>query len=82
MIESVDGPHLEKLRSRFVLFASGEGEAEDIGESWRAANVLGSRGIPNRVDSWGTDRNHDWPLWREMLPKYLEELTGNGGKSS
>jgi esterase/lipase superfamily enzyme len=69
----VQGEHLDRIRSRFVLFASGEGRWEDIGESWRAAHLLGSAGVPNRVDSWGADRDHDWPLWREMLPKYLAE---------
>jgi esterase/lipase superfamily enzyme len=67
--------HLAKLRERFVLFASGEGEAEDIGESWRAARRLGELGVPNRVDSWGPDWKHDWPLWRKMFPQYLDELT-------
>ena len=38
------------------------------------AKVLGSRAIPNRVDSWGPDWEHDWPLWRAMLPGYLEDL--------
>ena len=46
---------------------------EDIGESWRMANVLGAKGIPNRVDSWGAEYRHDWVTWREMLPKYLAE---------
>jgi esterase/lipase superfamily enzyme len=36
--------------------------------------VLGSKGIPNRVDPWGTDYDHDWSTWRQMLPKYLGEL--------
>ncbi len=58
-----------------MLFASGEGEAEDIGESWRVAKMLGDVGIPNRVDSWGPDWKHDWPLWRKMFPQYLDELT-------
>ena len=40
----------------------------------RMANVLGSKGVPNRVDSWGPDRDHDWPLWRDMLPRYVDEL--------
>ena len=70
----MEGPRLEALRKRFVLLASGEGEAEDINESWRAAQVLGARGIPNRVDSWGTEWKHDWPTWRNMLHKYVEEL--------
>ncbi len=67
-------PQLGPLRSRFVLFASGEGRAEDIGESWRAARILGEAGVPNRVDSWGKDWHHDWPTWRNMLPKYLGEM--------
>jgi len=71
----VNGEHLDRIRRRFVLFASGEGRWEDIGESWRAAQLLGSMGVPNRVDSWGPGRDHDWPLWREMLPKYLAEWT-------
>lgn len=70
-------PDLDRLRQRFVLLASGEGEAEDIGESWRAAAALGALGIPNRVDSWGPDWDHDWPLWRNMLVRYVDELTGS-----
>jgi len=66
--------HLARLRERFVLLASGEGKAEDIGESWRVAAVLGAKGIPNRVDSWGTDWAHDWPTWRNMLHTYVDEL--------
>ncbi|MEJ2540221.1 MAG: alpha/beta hydrolase-fold protein [Gemmatimonadota bacterium] len=69
-----EGPHLEALRTRFVLLASGEGEAENIGESWRVADLLGGRGIPNRVDSWGPDWKHDWPLWRNMLHSYMDEF--------
>ncbi len=73
-IHELEGPRLEALRSRFILLASGEGKAEDIGESWRVAAALGKRGIPNRVDSWGTEWEHDWPTWRNMLHKYTPEL--------
>jgi esterase/lipase superfamily enzyme len=69
-----EGPHLDALRKRFVLLPTGEGRWEDPGESWRMAEVLGAKGIPNRVDPWGTQWDHDWPVWREMLPKYLGEL--------
>ncbi len=74
-IDHLEGEHLDKLRTRMVVLASGEGKAEDIGESWRVAQALGAQGIPNRVDSWGESWDHDWPLWREMFPKYLDELT-------
>lgn len=74
-----DDELLATLRSRFVLLASGEGEAEDIGESWRVADLLGGKGVPNRVDSWGPDWKHDWPLWRNMLHTYLPQLLAEGG---
>jgi esterase/lipase superfamily enzyme len=71
---SFDEDHMTKLRSRSVILASGEGANEDLGESWHAAHVLGEAGVPNRVDPWGPQWSHDWPLWREMLPHYLEQL--------
>lgn len=74
-VPTLDGVHLDKLRTRFVLLMSGEGRAEDLGESWRMANALGSVGVPNRVDSWGPDWHHDWPTWRNMLPKVLADWT-------
>jgi len=74
LVPGLGGDHLDQLRSRFVILASGEGDNENIGESWHAANVLGQAGIPNRVDSWGQHWPHDWPLWRAMLPGYLDGL--------
>lgn len=73
-LPELEGPQLELLRSRSILLPSGEGDYEDIGESWRLAQVLGSKGIPNRVDPWGMEYRHDWVTWREMLPKYLAEF--------
>ena len=70
-----EGPQLEALRRRFVLLAFGQGRWEDPGESWRMADVLGAKGIPNRVDPWGGEWDHDWPTWRRMLPHYLDALT-------
>ena len=59
-----------------VLLTHGKGKWESPEESWRVANVLGDKGIPNRVDEWGEEWNHDWPTWRNMLPKYVGELVG------
>lgn len=75
-VPTLSGPHLDKLRTRFVLIPSGEGRAEDISESWNLARVLGGKGIPNRVDSWGKETPHDWMTWRDMLPKYLAKWVG------
>ena len=68
------GPDLDALRRRFVLLATGQGRAENAEESWRMANALGARGVPNRVDEWGADYHHDWPTWRAMAPHYLAEF--------
>ena len=70
-----EGPQLARLRQRLILLPTGEGRWEDVGQSWRLAHVLGARGVPNRVDLWGRERDHNWETWRAMLPKYLEEHT-------
>ena len=72
-LPDLEGPQLERLRTRFILLPSGEGNWEDIGESWRLARILGARKVPNRVDPWGPQWHHEWETWREMLPKYLGE---------
>ena len=74
-LPGLDGPQLDLLRERFVVLASGAGDWEDVGESWRMAAALGEKGIPNRVDNWGPQWPHDWHTWRQMLPQYLSELT-------
>jgi esterase/lipase superfamily enzyme len=73
-LPGLEGPRLDELRRRFVVLASGTGEWEDIGEAWAMAHVLGSKGVPNRVDDWGPQYPHDWSTWWQMLPVYLDEL--------
>lgn len=72
-LPGLSGPTLERLRERFVYLPSGSGDWEDVDESWRAADALGAKGVPNRVDDWGPDYPHDWPTWWQMLPTYLEQ---------
>ena len=74
-LPDLGGPALDALRQRFVVLASGSGKWEDVGESWRVADLLGEKGVPNRVDDWGPTFDHDWPTWWQMLPEYLEQLT-------
>lgn len=68
-----EGAQLTQLRRRLVLLPTGQGQWEDIAESWRIANLLGAKGVPNRVDPWGKEWDHNWITWRAMLPKYLGE---------
>jgi esterase/lipase superfamily enzyme len=62
------------LRQRFIVLPYGQGRWENPDEAWRLAGVLGAKGVPNRVDPWGPEYDHDWPTWREMLPRYLDDL--------
>ena len=73
-LRGLEGPALEALRERFVLLASGRGRAEDIDESFRVADLLRAKGIPHRMDDWGEEWHHDWPTWRNMLVRYVDEL--------
>lgn len=70
---------INQLRKRFVLLTTGQGKNEAPGESWRVAHVLGSKEIPNRVDLWDHTWPHDWNTWREMLPKYVQEMLTSQG---
>lgn len=73
-LSGLAGPQLDLLRRRFVVLASGAGAWEDVGESWHMASALGAQGVPNRVDNWGPQWEHQWETWRRMLPQYLDEL--------
>lgn len=74
-LPGLEGPQLDRLRTRFAVIASGEGAWENVGASWQVGEALGAKGVPNRVDAWGPEWEHDWPTWRRMLPTYLDELT-------
>lgn len=69
-----EGEHLNRLQQRFVLLATGQGDHECPDESWKVAGALGQKNVPNRVDLWDENWKHDWETWREMLPKYVQEM--------
>ena len=73
-LPGLEGTQLDALRERFAIIATGSGPYEDVPGAWRAGEVLGSKGVPNRVDVWGPEWAHDWPTWHRMLPQYLSEL--------
>ncbi len=73
-LPGLEGPELNTLRNRFILMAYGEGRWENYDEAWRMADVLGAKGVPNRVDVWGREWDHDCHTWRHMLPTYLNEI--------
>lgn len=62
---------LETLRHSQIHIVSGRGAHERPDASERLSRALWDKGIPNNLDLWGHDVNHDWPWWRQMLPHYL-----------
>lgn len=71
-----EGPQLELLKKSFFLIATGQGRWEAPWESVKLGQLLGAKGIPNYVDLWGKDVDHDWPTWRTMLPLFLPRYLG------
>jgi esterase/lipase superfamily enzyme len=74
-VPTLAGLHLDVLRTRYIHLASGEGKWEDINESFRMGHVLGEMRIPNYVESWGKEWDHDWVTWRAKLPGMLDKWT-------
>jgi esterase/lipase superfamily enzyme len=65
---------LRQLRRRHIVLGSGEGGYETPAESRLLASVLQTKQIPCRLRLEGSDRDHDWSAWRELLPRYLRDL--------
>lgn len=70
-----DGDQLRALRERMVYLVVGEGRWERPNNSWAMGAALGAKGVPNRVDFWGQEHDHDWVSWRAQLPHYLDLMT-------
>jgi esterase/lipase superfamily enzyme len=42
-----------------------------LAENERMARIMGEKGIPHTLDIWGNGAGHDWPVWLEMVKKFL-----------
>jgi esterase/lipase superfamily enzyme len=71
-----DSGTLHLLRHSQIHIVSGQGAYERPDASMRFSQALWAKGIPNQLDLWGMDVNHDWPWWRKMLPYYVGERVG------
>jgi esterase/lipase superfamily enzyme len=73
-----DHPYMQMYAQRKILIVVGQGAWEEpLLESTRKLDgVLRAKGIPARVEYWGTDVNHDWPWWFKMVDHYVPQLLG------
>ena len=67
---------LDRYRNGQIIIAAGQGAWEDamLADAYAMQQILSQKNIPHWVDIWGSDVNHDWPLWRKMLPYFLEKI--------
>ena len=74
-VPGLEGPALDLLRHACSInIVTGQGAYEAPDCSRRFSQILKDKGIPNQLDIWGFDVNHDWPWWRKMLPYYIDKL--------
>jgi esterase/lipase superfamily enzyme len=68
--------YLDQYRASEIIICCGQGAWEDdmLADSREIKQVLDAKAVPNWVDIWGYDVNHDWPWWKKMLPYYLDHL--------
>jgi esterase/lipase superfamily enzyme len=68
--------YLDQYRQSRIMVAAGQGAFEDemLADTRALKQILDQKGIPNWIDIWGNDVNHDWPWWHKMLPYFLESL--------
>jgi esterase/lipase superfamily enzyme len=68
---------LETLRhATQIHIVTGQGAYEAPHASRRLSQALWDKAVPNNLDMWGHDVNHDWPWWRKMLDNYVGERVG------
>ncbi len=65
-----DSWFLDRYRHNTYVLATGE---HDFcwSQNETLAGILRAKGIPCRLDVWGSGAGHDWPWWRQMLQTYL-----------
>jgi esterase/lipase superfamily enzyme len=68
---------LDKYRQSNIIVGVGQGAWEEamLADAHALRRILDDKGIPNWVDIWGYDVNHDWPWWRKMMPYFLSNLS-------
>jgi len=64
----------EQLASCDIHIATGTGQWENSGPSYRLSEILASKNIHHSLDNWGADGGHDWPYWKHMMREYVARL--------
>src|SRR5467141_1906429 len=64
----------EQLASCDIHIATGTGQWENSGPSYRLSEILAAKGIRHSLDNWGPEGGHDWPYWKHQMREYISRL--------
>jgi len=65
-----DGWYLDRYRSNRYILAAGDWDICRP-DNERFDGIMSAKGIPHRLDIWGDNSVHDWPLWQRMAQAYF-----------
>ncbi len=68
-LPGLENPYLYEMG---IVFGTGEHDS-CLDKNQRMSAILREKGIPHWLDV-RPGANHDWPVWREMLPTYISQL--------
>ncbi|ANM28458.1 hypothetical protein ABI59_00675 [Acidobacteria bacterium Mor1] len=68
---------LERIRGTGGIVLYGARDDGWLESTERMAEVVAEKGIPHRVDIWGSPADHHERWWRQQLHKFLVESYGN-----
>src|SRR3954447_22181736 len=70
-VPNIDDPwFLERYGRMKIVLGVGDHDI-CLGENFRMAQILGSKGIAHWLDVWTGGERHDWPLWQRMANKFF-----------
>jgi esterase/lipase superfamily enzyme len=67
-----DNWYLERIKNMGIILGTGEWDI-CLNDNIIMSNILNSKGISHWLDV-RYQAKHDWPLWREMFPHYLQQI--------
>lgn len=69
-IPNMSGEQAARLATIRWVIATGEGDSL-AGANAEFSAMLGRKGIPNHLEIWPGVFGHDWPWWKEHLPRFV-----------
>lgn len=66
-----DDWYLSRYRRNRYILAAGDWDI-CLGDNRKFDGILSAKGVPHKLDIWGPEQKHDWPLWHWMSRTYFQ----------